>query len=231
MVTENQFIEKGKVIAAVFLDNIYIPGVIFGVIILVLAWIGTMVLPSEYVNLLEKMRNKGKKISDETIADKREKAERYTGRIFVIIFLTIISLPVFMCSNWQIIRGAEDFLKEWLCKAEPPPEDASTPNFGIEPPIETEEEKDWLDEYLERAVNEVIPYQELEMMSSEELRLLRNGILAFHGRIYSGELKEVFEQYSWYDPRFNDNNFDWTSLNRNENTNILNIKDVECRRK
>lgn len=71
-------------------------------------------------------------------------------------------------------------------------------------------------------------------MSSYDLRLARNEILARHGRMFvDKELQDYFNSKSWYQPIYSPEEFDSQMnqiLNDYEKTNIENIKKVEASR-
>lgn len=73
---------------------------------------------------------------------------------------------------------------------------------------------------------------ELEDLSSWELRLARNEILARYGRKFSDqELQEYFNSCSWYEGTIDPEDFDINVLNEIEKNNIDLIKNEESTRK
>jgi len=72
---------------------------------------------------------------------------------------------------------------------------------------------------------QLIPDDFLEILSSYQLRLLRNALYARHGRIFkSKDLTEFFKKYKCYQP---DPNFDESRLNEIEKANIEKISGYE----
>ena len=92
------------------------------------------------------------------------------------------------------------------------------------------------DEYLVEDDMYIIPYSDscylteddLEGLTSEELRLARNEIYARHGRMFlSEDLQEYFDEQSWYEPIYEADEFQEDWLNDYEKTNAYFIKDFE----
>lgn len=72
---------------------------------------------------------------------------------------------------------------------------------------------------------EYVSDYDLEKMNGSELRIMRNYIFARHGYIFqSDDLRRYFNQYSWYNPRYNDVS---SSLNKIEKANINKIRSYE----
>ena len=72
-------------------------------------------------------------------------------------------------------------------------------------------------------------YSEMEILdmaeTPQDLRIWRNAMFARHGYIFkSADLQEFFDQFSWYEPRFN--NVTLTSI---ETHNVNTIKRIEDR--
>ena len=87
--------------------------------------------------------------------------------------------------------------------------DSENPDYK-EPEKEREKsEQDIIGLYIKRSENEVISQDELRNLSDEELRYVCNGIFAYCGRIYEGELKEYYEKYDWYEPSIRGEDFIW----------------------
>lgn len=69
---------------------------------------------------------------------------------------------------------------------------------------------------------------DLDGMSSSDLRLARNEIYARHGCIFKDKsLQKYFEGKSWYTPKVNVDDFDTGNLNKYEIANIKKIRDKE----
>jgi hypothetical protein len=79
-----------------------------------------------------------------------------------------------------------------------------------------------------RLNREIIPNEELTLLNSEQLRILRNSIYAYHGYEFrSADLRNYFSRQNWY--RIN-NNFTENIFSENERTNLENIIREESRR-
>ena len=69
---------------------------------------------------------------------------------------------------------------------------------------------------------------ELEVLSSEQLRYVRNEIYARHGRIFtSPDLREYFESQDWYHGTIQPEDFRDTMLNEIERANVRLITEIE----
>ncbi len=69
---------------------------------------------------------------------------------------------------------------------------------------------------------------DLDGMSSKELRRARNEIYARHGAIFSDEsLQKYFEKKSWYTPKVPAADIDWDDLNKYEQANIDLMTEME----
>jgi len=83
-------------------------------------------------------------------------------------------------------------------------------------------------DYYWRLNREIIPNSELELLNSQQLRILRNSIYAYHGYEFrSADLQNYFNSQGWY--RIN-RNFSENSFSANERTNLDNIIREENRR-
>lgn len=92
------------------------------------------------------------------------------------------------------------------------------------------DEVDDMEQYIIMADKEIIPYDILEALTDEELYIIRNGIYAYEGRIYTSDIMvEYLKGRSWYDPRFE--HVEWENFNSFQQTNIHNIKLIEKSRK
>ncbi len=87
--------------------------------------------------------------------------------------------------------------------------DSENPNYK-EPEKENEKnEQDIIESYIKRSENEVISQDELRNLSDEEFKYVYNGIFAYCGRIYGGELGKYYEKYDWYKPSIQGKDFIW----------------------
>ncbi len=69
---------------------------------------------------------------------------------------------------------------------------------------------------------------ELDSLTQDELRLVRNGWFARCGRMFTEyELFAFYSNYSWYRPRYSPCDFDWSYLNLYQKDNIELIKQLE----
>ena len=81
---------------------------------------------------------------------------------------------------------------------------------------------------LAKSSKKYIDDDDLDGMSSSELRLARNEIYARHGCIFKDKkLQKYFEGKSWYTPRIDVDDFDTSDLNKYEIENIKKIRERE----
>lgn len=57
--------------------------------------------------------------------------------------------------------------------------------------------------YIINAEHELYSYEEINELSNEELCKLRNGIYAWRGLRYKGVLGVYYEEFDWYNPKYN----------------------------
>ncbi len=82
--------------------------------------------------------------------------------------------------------------------------------------------------YIMYAENHILPYEILDSLSTEELRLLRNGIYAYEGRIFNeNELTDYYYNYNWYNPTIAPGELDWDTFTTEQQDNIMKIKNLE----
>lgn len=78
------------------------------------------------------------------------------------------------------------------------------------------------------AENNILPSEILDSLSTEELRLLRNGIYAYEGRIFNeNELTDYYYNYNWYKPTIAPGELNWDMLTPTQQNNIIRIKKYE----
>lgn len=107
-------------------------------------------------------------------------------------------------------------------------EDTINEENNIDDNWNKQREIDIVERYILRAETEVIPIEDLQCLENEELRYIRNGIYAYCGRKFEGiELKEYYNKYDWYMPRYCRNEFDWNFFNIYQQETIYNIRNVE----
>lgn len=98
--------------------------------------------------------------------------------------------------------------------------------------VEDEEEiKDIVEYYILCSESREISIGELDTLTDEELRFIRNGIYAYCGREYTEDLKEYYEKYTWYMPHISKKEFLWDYFNVFQQKTIENIIKVENDRK
>lgn len=100
--------------------------------------------------------------------------------------------------------------------------------------IESDEDKDDsaycdnIDYYIQKCYQEIISEEELNNLTNNELYYIRNGIFAYSGMIFS---INYYERYSWYNGHIQKSHFKWNMLNKYQQENIENIKEIENQRK
>lgn len=82
--------------------------------------------------------------------------------------------------------------------------------------------------YILLGSESVFTDSQLEILTENELYIIRNGIFAYCGRIFNEEnLMEIFTDYNWYNPRYPPEDFKWEMLNPIQQKNIIKIKNFE----
>ena len=91
-----------------------------------------------------------------------------------------------------------------------------------------EEEYSKVGNLILRCEYEVVPKEKWSGLSAEELRLVRNGIYAYEGRVFiEKELTDFFNHYWWYEPIILPKDFKVEYLNTYQYKNIMNILEIE----
>lgn len=84
-----------------------------------------------------------------------------------------------------------------------------------------------IEEYILHSENAIIPIDELESLSDEELYYIRNGIFAYVGKYYESG---YYDKFSWYTGDVIDSDDIWNRINEFQLENINNIKLIEDQR-
>lgn len=85
-----------------------------------------------------------------------------------------------------------------------------------------------IEEYILYSENTIIPIDELETLSDDELYYIRNGIFAYVGKYYKSG---YYDKFSWYNGDIVDSDDIWNKINEFQLKNINNIKLIENQRK
>lgn len=103
--------------------------------------------------------------------------------------------------------------------------------YGNAISVEVEEVvRDKVECYILDSKYREISIEELEELSDDELRFIRNGIYAYCGREFTDDLRKYYEQYEWYNPYISKEDFDWDYFNVFQQRTIENIVGVERHR-
>ena len=112
-------------------------------------------------------------------------------------------------------------------------ENGGSADFGTNAP-EAADQDSFEDYVLPEASSKYYSYEELNQLSTEELRIGRNEIMARHGRTFRDQvLQDYFNSKPWYEGNFSPDEFDELAeslLNEVEKENIKIIKKVEAER-
>lgn len=100
------------------------------------------------------------------------------------------------------------------------------------PPSVLASETDIVEKYILESSYSEISSDDLNKLSNEELRYLRNGIYAICGRKFEDkDLSEYYSQYDWYSPFIDATHFHWNLFNSFQQKTIERIVAIEKSRK